>query len=93
MFSIGNASVKEKKLDNRFENLKYWNTFNPQHWYDAVKEHTFQTSILPISIEEASAITKLQLELITKDTSDPNVSVDYQDNTLKKRLKKRSRGM
>ena len=43
---------------SEFRSYHYQQSFGIEVWYDRIKEHTFQTSFLPLSMTEVKAIVE-----------------------------------
>jgi hypothetical protein len=55
---------KESK-EQRKQNLQYWNSFSLQKWYPLLKDFTFPTVFLPVSVEEAQAMLDYMENAVT----------------------------
>jgi hypothetical protein len=63
-----------EKEEERLATFAYWDTFSVCEWYPIIAEHTFPTTFVAVSQEEAREMLRLQMQMLETGQTDVDMS-------------------
>jgi hypothetical protein len=63
-----------EKGEGRLATFAYWDTFSVCDWYPIIAEHTFPTTFVAVSQEEARDMLRLQMQMLETGQTDVDMS-------------------